>query len=389
MDPERPWSLRGRALHAQDFRKGTGHLTVKHPLLVDGLSLVGVDQMQGKGMKQIMKAMTLGIGVVVLTACSNASAPQGNQAEATSSDLSGTYVAAGQDATSHYFVEALRLTPSGPGQFSGSFETTSLDAAGKVSSASQNVTGATDGQQVTVTFDQMLGHTNRTGAMTAQGLTLSWSENGQLNHEAFIKKTDAEYGQLLDTMKQRSVVLDAQEQQRQTAETERKQATALTERVNRFLQKFPTWTVASQEVRHSHAMMVAKGGLAQVQRLMRGGDVARSQAQVTVGQLQVAHDQLGLAISNDQRELDEAKRKLAALDADVVRTSCLNPDGTLAAQAVAECAALPKAVRSYRETRPKADAFMVRVVALNRQTDTEFVEVLHQAEQAAGMSLSH
>jgi hypothetical protein len=122
--------------------------------------------------------------------------------------------------------------------------------------------------------------------------------------------------------------------------------------------------------------------------MLMGGDVARSQAQVTVDQMQVAHDQLGIAINSDQQELNETKAKLAALDADVQRSPCLRPDGALAAGAVPECAALPEAVRSYLETRPKADAFMARVIALNDKTEADFVGVLHEAEQAAGMPLT-
>lgn len=356
-----------------------------------GVNFVGVTIEQGKGMKQGMQAVALGIGVAVLAACSQPSTPQAATPPTTvaAATLSGTYIAAGQDSKSHYFIEALRLTPTGAGQFSGSFETTTLDPAGKVVSSSQNVTGSTDGSQITVTFDQMLGHINRTGIVTADGFTLSWLDKGQVDHEAFIKKTDAEYGQMLDAMKQGSTELTAQAQQRQAQAEAGKQAVALTERVGRFLQKVPTWSLAVQQARHEHAMQVAQGGLARTKQLMTGGDVSRSQAQMNVDQMQVAHDQLGLAIDSDRRELNEAKAKLTALDAEVQRTPCLAPDGTLAPHAVPECGALPEAVRSYHAARPKADAFMAQAAALNAKTDADFVAVLHEAERAAGMPLSN
>jgi len=360
-------------------------------VLAIGVNFVGERIELGQGMKQGMKAVMLGIGVAVLAACSHPTTPETTSPPVTAfgAALSGTYVAAGQDAKSHYFIEALRLTPSGSGQFSGSLESTTLDPTGKIQSASQNVTGSTDGHQVTVTIDQFMGHTNRTGSITADGITLSWLDKGQLDHEAFNRKTDAEYGQMLDAMKQGSTSLTAQEQQRQAQAEAGKQALALTDRINRFLQKVPTWSLAAQQARHDHAMQVAQADLARTKQLMTGGDVSRSQAQVTVDQMQVAHIQLGVAIDSDKRELSEAKEKLTALDADVQQTPCLAPDGTLALHAVPECGALPEAVRSYNEARPKADAFLAQVAALDAKTDADFVGVLHEAEEAAGMPQSH
>jgi len=328
--------------------------------------------------------------VVLLSACSHPAAPPPDAPapQAATADLSGTYVAGGKDPkTQHYFVEALRLTPSGPGQFSGSFEATNLDGNGKVTSTTQNVTGTTDGTQVTITFDQGFGHMNRTGTVDAGGLTLSWLDNGQLNHEPYLKRSDAEYGKMLDAVKQGSNILTAQAQQQQAAAATSQQATQLVDRIDHFLQKFPTWSTAQQQDRHDHAMKAAQAALEKVRHLMTGDDVAKSQAQVEVFQMQVFHNQLGLDFNATRQVVSATRSKLAEMDTDVKNSPCLTPDGALVPNAVSGCEALPVAVQSYREVRPKADAMLTQIETMDQQTDTDFVNVLHEAEQDAGLPL--
>ncbi len=279
-------------------------------------------------------------------------------------------------------VQALRLTQSGSNQFTGSFESTSMDQTGKQKADTTNVSGTLDGAHFTLVFDQGFGqHLNRTGTIDAHGLTLTWMDNGQLSTEKFALKTDAEYGQVLAQFKNGSAQLQKADEERIALAKESDQASALTTRINRFLRTFPTWNADRQRSRHDHAMRKGQAALVRVKRLMRGKDVTRNQADVLVNQMQVFQNQLQIAKDGTANEVGDIRKRLAEIDAAVSHTPCIAANGSLAPNAPPACEALPEAIRSYRETRPKADALLQHMLTLDQQTVTDFGQVLHEAEQ--------
>jgi len=257
-----------------------------------------------------------------------------------------------------------------------------MDQAGKQRADTTNVSGTLDGAHFTLVFDQGFGqHLNRTGTIDAQGLTLTWMDNGQLSNEKFALKTDAEYGQVLAQFKNGSLQLQKADEERITLAKESDQASALTTRINRFLQAFPTWNTDRQRSRYDDAMRKGQAALVRVRQLMSGNDVARNQADVLVNQMQVFQNQLQIAKDGTANEVGDIRKRLVEIDAAVSRTPCIAADGSLAPNAPPACEALPEAIRSYRETRPKADALLQHMLTLDQQTVTGFGQVLHEAEQ--------
>lgn len=357
-------------------------------MLIEWLYRTGV-----AAMKQGIWCVIVTLAVGMLAACSQppqGSAPPTSTETAQSSkskvpSISGTYVAIATDSQKiSLSVQALRITQSGPNQFTGSFESASMDKAGKQKADTTNVSGTLDGTHFTLVFDQGFGqHLNRTGTIDAQGLTLTWMDNGQLSNEKFALKTDAEYGQVLAQFKNGSAQLQRADEERIALGKEGDQASALTTRINRFLQIFPTWNADRQRGRHDQAMRKGQAALVRVKQLMKGDDVARNQADVLVNQMQVFQNQLQIANDGTANEVGNIRKRLAEIDAAVSRTSCIAADGSLAPNAPPACEALPEAIRSYREKRPKADVLLQHILTLDQQTVTDFDQVLHEAEQAA------
>lgn len=329
------------------------------------------------------------------TAGGSYSSPAGASAPAAQPDptpsrgsVSGTYVAGGQETlTGKLFLEALRITQSGPDQFTGSMETTELDSAGKETSSSSNVTGAFDTTgHVTISMDELIGHTNRTGSLQPGSITLSWMQEGRLMTETFLLKSDQQYGQMLNALQQASMQLVAQRRTKELAADANAQAQALTVRVEHDVQVFQQWSMAPLEQEQAHAMRVAQAHLKRVELLMQGSAVDRSQAQVEVDQFEVDHNQLRMNLNNLSRQIEEARTKLAQLDAELAASPCMVAGDQLAPNAPPACSGLISFMPQYREGRKHFDAVEAQMTGMDQQTDRDFVAVLHEAQQAAGMT---
>lgn len=331
----------------------------------------------------------LAVGLIIsmgVAGCSGGQAPSASAtpppAAASANSISGTYVSFGHDAKSdQVFVEALRITQTG-NQFAGTLESTKINQAGHSTSSSQNVTGSIDGSHATVALDQGLGHTNRNATIEAGAITLSWMQDGQLATERFVTKTDAEYGAMLDKLKGAANQLNAEVVSQVNAKKADEQASELTQRIQRFLDVEPKWTMTVVETRHDKAEAYGKAGVARVQQLMATHNaVAEGQANALVGQMIAAQAQLNLAIDNTEREILGARSKLADIDIAVEASPCVNRTGELKPGAPASCGALAQVVPKYWQVRMNAEDLQRRMEHMDEDTKQAFEQRLAQAQQ--------
>lgn len=208
------------------------------------------------------KTWGLLIAVTAMVGCSSGQAPSGVAPAAAPSagDFSGTYVSFGHDTTTHQvFIEALRITQSGTGQFTGTLETTEVNQAGRTTPSSQNVTGTFDGHHATVALDVGIGHVNREATLAPNLITLSWMQNGQLATEAFARKSDAQYADMLQRLGHTATDLAATDAAMAKAQQANKETAQLTAVLQRFLTREATWQGVEAKAETRHKKVVAYG----------------------------------------------------------------------------------------------------------------------------------
>lgn len=313
----------------------------------------------------------------------NATAPAPTPPAPSPQSISGTYVAFGQDGSSHqFFVEALRLTQSAPGQFTGTLEGTEVTPAGQSHSTEQNVTGSYDGTHVTLSLDQGIGHTNRTATWAPGSITMSWmQENGQLATEQFVAKTDADYAamlQKLGTARQELVATDAAQKKAQAAD---KDTAQFAENLQHFLSKEATWNLEPAQTRHTKAVAYGDAGVAKIKKLLA---LHQSMADVNANQVEVemntAGIQLGLQLDTDARAVEGAREKMANIDHAIDLTPCLASDGTLVPNPLPACAPLPDLVAKYRAIHASAVSMLAQASSLNQATRQDYDARLKEAQ---------
>lgn len=317
------------------------------------------------------------IGVLVGCSSGQASSPAPGTAS-----ISGTYVASGRDpATDRTFVEALRLTQSAPGQFTGTLESTTVTRAGQSASNTQNVIGSYDGNHVTIAIGDGLARINRDATWSPGVITVSWMQEGKLAHEPFEAKTDTEYGavlQALDTKRQHLAATDA-------ALTQAKQANEATSRLvedlQQFLAKQSKWSANAATSRHQKSLAFADRGLAKVKALLAQHE---SMADVGASNVAVAMNtqgiELGLALDSDNQAVAAAQKKMAALDHAIDVSPCLAPDGSLVPNPLPACAPLPDLVARYRAVHDPAQSLLAQVLTINRSTRSDYDARLKEAQ---------
>ena len=175
-----------------------------------------------------------------------------------SSGLSGTYVSVGHDTSSdQVFIEALRITQSGPNQFTGTLESTEVNKAGKTANNAQNVMGNFDGSHATIALDQVIGHVNREATIAPDSITMTWMQNGQLATEQFARKTDEQYASMLQTLGHAAQNLVATDVAVAKAQEANKETAELVDRLQHFLDKEVAWTLTPAETRHKKRWIMA------------------------------------------------------------------------------------------------------------------------------------
>jgi hypothetical protein len=318
----------------------------------------------------------------VLGACSSGT-PSGGNANAVTppapspQSISGTYVAFGAtSATDQLFVEALRLTQSAPGQFTGTLESTTLTKTGKGKSTTQNVTGSYDGEHVTLSFDQGIGHVNRTATWAPGSITMSWmQDNGQLGTERFTAKTDAEYASMLQTVGTEREQLVANTEGAQRAQEADKQTAQLVDDLRRFLDKEATWDVGKADQRHKRSIAYGDQGIAKIKQLLAS---RQSLAEVTASNVSVSMNttgiQLGLALDSDLNAVAATQKKMAGFDRAIEQSPCLAPDGTLVPNPLPACAPLPDLVKRYRSVHGSAEAILAQINSIDGATRSDYEE---------------
>lgn len=336
-----------------------------------------------------MAKWILMIGCGLLAACSSGT-PSGGNANAVTppapspQSISGTYVAFGATtATDQLFVEALRLTQSAPGQFTGTLESTTLTKAGKSTSSTQNVSGSYDGQHMTIALDQGIGHVNRNATWTPGSITMSWmQDNGQLGTEQFVSKTEAEYASMLQTMGTEKHTLVENAEGAKKAQEADKETAQLAENLHRFLDKEATWDVGKADQRHKKSMAYGDQGLAKIKELL-----AKHQpmADVTANNVSVSMNttgiQLGLALDSDLNAVATTQKKMAGFDRAIEQSPCLAPDGTLVPNPLPACAPLPDLVKRYRSVHGSAEAILAQINSIDVATRADYDERNKEAER--------
>lgn len=336
-----------------------------------------------------MAKWILMIGCGLLAACSSGT-PSGGNANAVTppapspQSISGTYVAFGATtATDQLFVEALRLTQSAPGQFTGTLESTTLTKAGKSTSSTQNVSGSYDGQHMTIALDQGIGHVNRNATWTPGSITMSWmQDNGQLGTEQFVSKTEAEYASMLQTMGTEKQTLVENAEGAKKAQEADKETAQLAENLHRFLDKEATWDVGKADQRHKKSMAYGDQGLAKIKELL-----AKHQpmADVTANNVSVSMNttgiQLGLALDSDLNAVATTQKKMAGFDRAIEQSPCLAPDGTLVPNPLPACAPLPDLVKRYRSVHGSAEAILAQINSIDVATRADYDERNKEAER--------
>ena len=336
-----------------------------------------------------MRKWILMFGCGWLVACSSGQPSAGNTNAVTPpasspTTISGTYVAFGHDAsTDQVFVEALRLTQSAPGQFTGTLESTELDQKGHSKSSTQNVTGSYDGSHVTLALDEGLGHTNREATWSAGAITMSWMQaNGQLATERFMAKTDADYAALLQKMgtaRAELVATDAAQKRAQEADQETAQ---LVVDLRHFLDKEATWDLSKAEVRHKKSLAYGDAGVAKIQQLLA---LHQAMADVQASNVSVSMNtggiQLGLALDNDLNAVAEVQQKMARFDHALDQSPCLAPDGSLVPNPLPACAPLPDLAARYRSAHAAAEGKLAQLRSIDTATRSDYDARLKEAQR--------
>lgn len=318
----------------------------------------------------------------VLGACSSGQPSDGHANAVTPpapspQSISGTYVAWGHDTSSdEVFVEGLRLTQSGPGQFTGTLESTMMNQAGKSHSSTQNVTGSYDGTHVSISLDEGIGHTNRSATWTPGAIAMTWMQkNGQLAQENFMSKTDAEYAELLQRMGTARETLVENAEGAKKAQEADKQTAQLVDDLRRFLDKEATWDVGKSDQRHKRSVAYGDQGIAKIKELLAKH---QSMADVTAKNVSVSMNttgiQLGLALDNDLNAVASTQKKMAGFDRAIEQSPCLAPDGTLVPNPLPACAPLPDLVKRYRSVHGSAEAILAQINSIDVGTRSDYEE---------------
>jgi hypothetical protein len=312
----------------------------------------------------------------------NASPPSATPAPLGPASLSGTYVAVGHDpSTDQVFIEALRITQSSSNQFTGILESTEVNKAGKTTNNTQNVAGNFDGSHATIALDQVIGHINREATIGADSITMTWMQNSQLATEQFVRKTDEQYASMLQTLGYAAQNLVATDAAVAKAQEANKETAELVNRLQNFLDKEGTWTLAAAETRHKKAVGYGDAELAKVKQLLA---LHQFQANVSANTLTVQMDttgiQLGLALDNDSNAISTAQQKMSSFDKAIAISPCLSPDGSLVPNPLPACAALPDLVSRYRSVHSSAESMLVQLSNINKQTRSEYDDRLKQAQ---------
>ncbi|AHX16387.1 hypothetical protein CH75_16695 [Dyella jiangningensis] len=336
-----------------------------------------------------MSKWILVIGCGLLAACSggrpsgdNVGAPAPPAPSPTS--ISGTYVAFGHvTSTDQVFVEALRLTQSAPGQFTGTLESTSITRAGKGNSSSQNVSGFYDGNHVTFAIDEGIGHSNRNATWAPGVITMSWVEkDGQLAHEQFDGKTEEQYASMLQTLGNQRQNLAATD----AAVTKAKEADAETAKLagnlQRFLDKEAAWSLDKAENRRKKTLAYGDAGVAKIKQLLALhqsiADVSANNVEVSMNTTQI---QLGLALDSDARVVEEAQQAMAKFDHAIAISPCLAPDGSLVPNPLPACALLPGLVLRYRAVHGAAQSLLAELSSIDGVTRSDYDKRLREAKR--------
>lgn len=336
-----------------------------------------------------MKRAVALILMIGLTACSpqaqqagSASPPSAAPSPPDSTSLSGTYVSVGHDtSTDQVFIEALRITQSGPNQFTGTLESTEVNKAGKTTNNTQNVTGNFDGAHATIALDQVIGHVNREATIAPDLITMTWMQSGQLATEQFARKTDEQYASMLQTLGHAAQNLVATDAAVAKAQEANKDTADLVDRLQHFLSKEATWSVSPAETRQKKAVAYGDAGLAKVKQLLA---LHQFQANVSANtltvQMNTAGIQLGLALDNDTTAVNGAQQRMASLDNAIAVSPCLAPDGSLVPNPLPACAPLPDLVSRYHQVHGPAESMLAQLTSINQQTRSEYDERLKQAQ---------
>lgn len=324
------------------------------------------------------------LAFALIAGCSQKTAPgtQATEVAPAISDLSGTYVAQGRDLSSgDIFVEALRLTQSGPGQLTGTLEGNEVSKTGKRSSTTQNVTGSFDGAHATLAFDELLGHTNRSATLAPGLITLSWVKDGQLVSEQFRAQSEDNYAATLRQLGVTANTLVAQKQASDQATAEDHQAIELASRLEQFLDKEATWTIDPVEARRKKALAYGDAGLARVKQLLAmHQSMADVQASNVAVQMNTGQIQLDLALDGITRDVMAARQKMEALDRDVEASPCLAKGGNLSKGARTACKSLPLLVARYHQVHDQAASLLTEVSKITAATRADYGSRLKEAE---------
>ncbi|RDS82226.1 hypothetical protein DWU98_09315 [Dyella monticola] len=284
-------------------------------------------------------------------------------------------------STDQVFIEALRITQSGPNQFTGTLESTEVNKAGKTTNNTQSVTGNFDGSHATIALDQVIGHVNREATIVSDSITMTWMQNGQLVTEQFARKSDEQYASMLQTLGHAAQNLAATDAAVAKAQEANKETAELVDRLQHFLDKEETWTLAPAETRHKKAVGYGDAGLAKVKQLLA---LHQFQANVSANtlavQMNTAGIQLGLALDNDTSAISTAQQKMASLDNAIAVSPCLAPDGSLVPNPLPACALIPDMVSRYRAVHGSAELMLAQLNSINQQTRSEYDERLKQAQ---------
>jgi hypothetical protein len=326
------------------------------------------------------------IAVSALTGCSgshSATSAAPAPPATNSNSISGTYVAVGHDTTSdQVFIEALRITQSGPNQFTGTLETNEVDKTGKTTALTHNVTGNFDGAHATIEMDEGIGHTNRNATIAPGSITMTWTQNGQFVSEPFLLKTDEQYAGMVQALSHAATNLVATNAAISKAQQADKDTADLVARLQHFLDKEALWSVDPAETRHKKAVAYGDAGIAKVKQLLASHQFnADVSANTLTVQMNTAGIQLGLSLDNDNTAIHGAREKMAGLDRAIADSPCLAPDGSLVPNPLPSCAPLPDLVARYRKVHDGAENILAQIDSTNQQTRADFDTRLKEAQQ--------
>ena len=325
------------------------------------------------------------IGVVVacgvMVACShpdvaNTEAPLASSPQS----ISGTYVGGGHNAANdQLFIQALRLTQSAPGQFTGTLETNTLNQSGKDIATTQNVSGSYDGSHVTLVLDDM----NRNATWTTGTITLTWlGDNGQPNTEKFLSKTDEEYATILQQVSTvRQKLLDEHNAAEQGAAQD-KATDELVARLQRFLSKEADWHIEPIAKQREKALAFGDKSIAKINELLAlhrdQADVAADQVDVGMTQGQI---QLSQSLDGTNRNIAGDHLTMAALDQALATSPCLTSTGDLRPGARPACDPLPALAIRYKSIHDGALAKLAQASSLTAQTRSDYDAKVKEADR--------